>query len=185
MRELLAVEEAVSDGLQTRAYIDRHGCLPVCQFVTWPSFGNPVAWDVVDALEGDALTRLYRSCWLRSQDKAAFRSPESRADYPRPFRPTIEVGWVAFDRVRVEPLVAKLAQLRVPLAVAEPRSGLDGITFELAVGGSFCGARIKWWGQLPRQWRKLGPVVSELTRIVEAAWVVQEAEPTTAPDSTT
>jgi hypothetical protein len=63
--------------------------------------------------------------------------------------------------------------VRVPLAVARPHSGCDGVSFELSVGEFFCNARIGWWCDLPDEWQELGPAVAELAQLFEQAWAAR------------
>jgi len=155
MDEFYAVREAVYAGLRLGKYIDRHRSVPVCQYLIVPAFESPVGWDVIRVVSrtAGAQTRLYRSCWRIDLDARAMSSPVERMKRPRPFQPTVEVGWALVELARVEALVARFRSIRVPLAVARPHSGCDGVNFELSVGEFFCNAC-----------RGLGDVVKTATR---------------------
>ncbi len=119
-REYLAIWGQVIDGLRRQRYINKFGRGQLlCQLMTWGS-GNPVAWNLFDVFEiADSHMRLYRTTWRKDSDKRTFESLQDCQEHVRPFQATVEVGWVPFYRPRVEPLLAQLRQIRVPLAVAE------------------------------------------------------------------
>jgi hypothetical protein len=170
--EFCAIRNAVYDGLRFGTYIDRMHSVPVCQYLVLPAFENPFSWDVirVAARGAGAQARLYRSCWRMDRDQEAFGSPVERLKYPRPFRPAVEVGWALIDLARVETLLARIRSIRVPLAVVNPPSGCDGVSYELSVGGFFCNARVGWWCDMPGEWQALRPVVAELVEWFELVW---------------
>lgn len=172
LKEFCALRTSVYDGLRLGRYIDRDRVLQVCQFLILPAFENPTSWDVVQAIPrvGGPQTRLYRSCWRMDVDDEVMSSPVERLKHPRPLRPTIEVGWAPVDPARIEALVARFRAVKVPLAVAQPHSGCDGISYELSLGDFFCSARVGWWCDLPDEWRDLGPLVAELEQLFDQAW---------------
>ena len=47
MDEFHRVRESAYDALRLGTLIDRHGSVPVCQFLILPSFKNPVSGDVI------------------------------------------------------------------------------------------------------------------------------------------
>lgn len=183
MDDFAAVREAVYDGLRLGKYIDRHRSVPVCQYLGVPAFDNPFSWDLVQIVSrrAAAQTRLYRACWRMDLDVRAMGSPVERMKHPRPFRPTVEVGWAPVGLAGVEALVARFRSIRVPLAVARPHFGCDGVSIELSVGDLFCNARIGWWCDIPDEWQELRPVVAEMESLSERAWAAR-AGPGTGPD---
>ena len=180
--EFVAIREAAYDGLRLGTYIDRHHSVPVCQLLILPSFENAVSWDVIRVAHrrAGAQARLYRSCWRMDIDLHAMSSPVERLKYPRPYSPTVEANWVVIDRSRVEVILARLRTAPIPLAVVGPRMGCDGTAFELSVGESFCNARISWWGDMPKEWQQLQPIVAELEQLFEQAWATP-GEPDASP----
>ena len=98
------------------------------------------------------------------------RSPVERLKHRRPYQPTIEVEWTAIDRVRVENLFNRFRAISVPLAFQNQSIGLDGTSYELALGNYMYHSRIHWWSQLPPPWRALQPVVTELLELFEHTW---------------
>jgi hypothetical protein len=170
--EILAVREAVYEGLRLGRYIDRHRLVQVCQYLVLPLFESPVSWDVMRVVSRSTGTqmRLYRSCWRMDLDNQTIRSPVERMKRPRPFQPTIEADWVPVELARIEELVARFRSIQVPLAVAQGRFGCDGVSFELSIGEFFCNARIGWWCNLPDEWRELQPVLFDMVQLFEQAW---------------
>lgn len=170
--EFCAIREVVYDGLRLGKYIDRYRSVPVCQLLTLPSFENAFSWDVVRvaASGAGAQTRLYRSCWRMDIDADAMRSPVERLKHPRPYPPTIDVDWVLIDRPRMELILESLRATPIPLVLANPTIGTDGVALELTVSQSFYNARISWWCELPEEWKQLRPIITELVHVFEQAW---------------
>ena len=183
--EFYAIREEAYNGLQSGKYIDRFRSVSVCRYLILPSFENPVSWDVIRvvARRAEAQTRLYRSCWRMDIDQQAMRSPIERLKHPRPYTPTIEVNCVSIDRNQVEAVLSQIRFKPIPLAIEHPPAGCDGTSFELALGDFFCNARIRWWCDLPTEWKDLKPVVAELKQLFERAWE-NAAKPDIAPDRT-
>jgi hypothetical protein len=72
--------------------------------------------------------------------------------------------------VPFEAILSRLRSVRIPLTLAQMSAGLDGTSFELAVGNFFCNARIGWWCKLPNEWQELAPIVTELEQLMESTW---------------
>ena len=172
MDEFYAVRESAYDALRLGTCIDRHRSAPVCQLLILPSFENPVSWDVIRIVsrQSGAQTRLYRSCWRMDVDSQAMSSPVERLKHPRPYKPTLETDWTLVDARKLEAILSRFGGIRVPLTLATAPVGCDGTSFELALGHSFCHARIGWWCDMPEEWHELGPVVAELERLFESTW---------------
>jgi hypothetical protein len=170
--EFYAVREAAYDTLRLGIPIDHHCSVALCQFLILPSFENAISWDVirVGSRKDGAQTRLYRSCWRMDVDSQAMSSPVERLKHPRPYNPTLETDWVLVDNGKLKAILARFTAIRIPLTLATARVGCDGTSFELAVGDSFCNARIGWWCDLPEEWQELSPVVADLGRLFEVAW---------------
>jgi hypothetical protein len=172
MAEFYAVRGSAYEALRFGRLIERHRSLFVCQFLILPSFDNPVSWDVIKVAsrkEG-AQTRLYRSTWRMDVDERAMSSPVERLKHPRPYKPTLETDWVPVDAVKLDTVLSRIRSIRIPLMLAEASEGCDGTNFELAVGDSFCYARIGWWCQVPKEWQELVPAVTELERLFQSTW---------------
>jgi hypothetical protein len=172
--EFYKLKELAYETLRLSRYLDRHLSVPVCQFLTLPSFENPFSWDVIQmAAQEVTQTRLYRSCWRMDLDSQAMSSPLERLKHPHPFRPTIEVNWVLVDALQLEEILSKLHSIRIPLTFTNKQIGCDGTSFELAIGDFFCNARIGWWCDMPKEWKELQPVVIELERLFESSWATR------------
>jgi hypothetical protein len=172
MDEFYAVRESAYDALRLGTPIYRHRSVPLCQFLILPSFENPISWDVIRVVsrKDGAQTRLYRSCWRMDVDSQAMSSPVERLKHPRPYNPTLETDWVLVDKGKLELILARFNAIRIPLTLANARSGCDGTSFELAVGNFFCNARIGWWSDVPDEWQELRPVVRDLENLFESTW---------------
>ena len=173
MDEFYAIRESAYNALRFGTLIERHRSVPVCQLLILPSFENPVSWDVIKIVSRHeaAQTRLCRSTWQMEVDEQAMSSPVERLRHPRPYKPTLETDWVLVDATRLEAILSRIRGIRIPLMLAESHVGLDGTSFELAIGGDcFCNARIGWWCDMPKEWQELAPVVAELERLFESTW---------------
>jgi len=167
MDEFYAVREWAFDALRRGTAIDRPRSVRVCQFLILKSFENSISWDVI---KDGAQTRLYRSCWRMDVDSQAMSSPVERFKRPRPYSPTLETHWVLVETEKLEAILSRFCGIRIPLTLATAPLGLDGTSFELAVGDLFCNARIGWWCDLPEEWQELRPLVAELESLFESAW---------------
>ena len=166
------VQEAAREGLREGRFVEGSGPL-AWRFVELPSFGDAVAWDVrMGAGRRDAdAPRLVRSRWCRARDAREFGSPVERLrrlGRPRPFLPTIEAETHPVDPAWVSAFLQRLRSVPIPLAIARPRIGLDGTTYELIVGDAFCRSRIAWWCSLPDEWAGLGPILDEMLAVFES-----------------
>jgi hypothetical protein len=170
--EFCTVRESAHAALRLGPRIDRHRSLPLCQFLILPSFENCISWDVLklDSRDSGAQTRLYRSCWRNDADTEAFRSPVERLKHPRPYSPTLETDWVLIEKDKLESILSRFRTIRIPLTLTTSHAGLDGTSFELALGDAFCNARITWWCELPEEWKELRPVVAELEILFDSTW---------------
>lgn len=169
--EFSMMQRDVYHKLRRGGYLPDEGERRIAQYLSLPAFDNPISWDVIQVpkrREPDG-TMLFRTCWRMDLDLQALSTPVERLKYPRPFVPTIDVTQHVIDRSRIESILAQFQSIPVPLAIAEPPSGLDGATFEVFVGGYFCNARISWWCELPDEWAALKPVVTEFVEYFEDA----------------
>jgi hypothetical protein len=173
--EFYRLKELAYETLRLGRYLDRHLSVPICQFLTLPSFENPFGWDVIQMVSSQevAQTRLYRSCWRMDLDSQAMSSPLERLKHPHPLSPTIEVNWVLVDALKLEKILSQLHNIQIPLTLPIQQIGCDGTSFELAIGDFFCNARIGWWCDMPEEWKELQPVVTELERLFKFSWAAQ------------
>src|SRR5262249_22098822 len=112
--EFIAGRESAFEALRLGTCIGRQRSLAVCQLLILPSFENPVSWDVTEVVSRQE-TRLHRSCWRMDVDSQALRSPVERAKHPRPFRPTLETGWVLVNAGKLDAILSPLREIRIPL----------------------------------------------------------------------
>jgi hypothetical protein len=170
--EFSLVRDAALDAVRLGACIDRNNSGRVCQLLVLPSFENLISWDVIKVVsrQSGPQNRLYRSCWRMDLDYQAFRSPVERVKHPRPFSPTFEKDWVPIDSANLEAILSRLRSIRIPLSPASQVVGADGTSFELEIHDLFCYARIRWWCDMPEDWRELEPVVTDLLRLFQSSW---------------
>jgi hypothetical protein len=173
--EFYDIRSSVYESLRLGQFCANEG-IPVCRLVTLPAFENPFSWDVrqkhVRKLNCSQ-TRLYRTEWRMDLDYEALESPVVRQKYARPFRPTMEVAWVPLNQAKVNAILARFQTIRVPLALKSDLFGCDGVTYELYLGGLFTESHLKWWVELPEEWKPLQPVVAELERLFAQTWLAE------------
>jgi hypothetical protein len=170
--EFETVRKAAIDALRCGQHIARSPLSVICQLLVLPSFEDAIRWDVVEASSppNGRQLHLQRTIWRMEVDSGAFRSPIERLKHPRPYLPTIETGIVNVNSARLDSILSQFRTIRIPLAVEDPQSGLDGTAFELRLGGPFCSARIAWRCNLPNEWREFHPVVRDLEAFFNDSW---------------
>ena len=175
--EFCTVRESAYDALRRGILVECHRSVPMCQFLVFPAFENPVSWDVIRVVspKDETQTRLYRSCWRMDLDSQAMSTPVERLKHAHPYKPTFERDWVLVDKAKLEAILARFNAVRIPLKLATARVGCDGTSFELAVGDSFCNARLSWWYELPEEWQELRPAVADLESLCESTWARSRA----------
>jgi hypothetical protein len=168
-REFVRLRDGVYDRLRQAADVPDSRWFRVGQLLVLPSFECPYSWDVLRDPHG--VYTLYRTCWRLDRDDAAFESRAERAKYPVPFVPTIETAAVPISSDDLRELLDAFRGVSIPVGVAPPASGEDGVSFELLVGDFWGGCRLRWWCDLPREWRPLQPLVRRMSDAFEAAQV--------------
>lgn len=172
MEEFSALRELAYQALRHGIHAKQLGTRQICQLLVLPSFSNPVCWDVTEGGPRKVVgeTRLYRSTWRMDLDSQALSSPVERLKHPREYKPTLETQWVSINKGELEVELARINDIRIPLAVSSSAIGIDGTSFELSFGDSFGCARIRWWCELPDDWRELRPVINDLESLFASAW---------------
>jgi hypothetical protein len=181
-REFYDLREDVYDRLRAADHVPHGWALRVGQLLVIPSFQNPYSWDILRDPEG--VYSLHYTCWREDQDAAAFKSPAARGDYyPAPFRPTIEASPIPITSAQLDGLIAEFLGVSIPVGLAAPASGQDGVCFELLLGNLWGGCRLNWWCDLPREWGQLRPLIRRMMEMFEAARAGRgPAEPAAAAD---
>jgi hypothetical protein len=172
MNEFYELRDGVFSALRSGKYLTLQRGVRACQLLELPSFDNPVSWDIVKINARRCReSQLFRTCWRWDQDIETFSNPVERQKYGATFLPTIETGHVLVDHERIDALLVRIRSVPVSLAIAHPSLGLDGISYEFAVGEPFCNSRIHWWQRLPDEWRELEPIIADFRRFFETTWV--------------
>ena len=154
--EFSQLQEAVTAKLRSSTYRTDHVIRRQIQILVLPSFDDPYVWEVFQkGRRNDINYELVHVCWRRDFDRVAFESPVNRLKYPHAFKPTIETRIAMIASETIINFLHHFRQIAVPLAVPDAPAGLDGTSYELAVGTFWCSARIRWWVRLPSQWAQL------------------------------
>ncbi len=172
LAEYLTIRDQVYHALHDGSYVKQSRGRQICQLLILGSFENPISWHIVEVLRTrlDAETYLHRVCWRADLDLSAFMTPVERLRYPRPYAPTIEVGSVLINRDEMDQVLTPFQQVLVPLNIPEHPILLDGVSFELTLGGLFCSSRIHWSNQLPEAWHALELPIVQLQAFFERSW---------------
>lgn len=152
VNELNGIEQLVTDRLGDGSWLVRLKVLP--------AFADPM---VIGVQRGRSPSVVWRS-WCKQEDLNAFRSPVERMKHPRPFVPTLREVSAPADPQQVEALLRRFRVLQVPAYVPSEVAALDGVSFDLLIGGQMAESRFHWWGDHPAQWRPLMQHFSESWR---------------------
>jgi hypothetical protein len=124
---------------------------------TFPSFENSVSF------VADFRGRLTRLEWRRDLDLEKFDSPVELLRHPRRLWPTIETAVTATGKPIVDEWITRFAKIAIPAAHADRAIFIDGVEFELELGGQQ-GACFYWNSGGPPAWAGL---VAEFDRLWE------------------
>lgn len=150
---------------QLRAGIDRKGYIARLQVLVLPSFEDSWCYELLASVPDRSKPALaVRKAWHRSIDLAKFANPVVRLSFGPGVRqlPTIEEFDAEIDATLVNGLCAKAATIRVPVFTAKSSIGLDGTSYQLALGSSPLVARFEWWNSPPEGWEPLKMLVEEI-----------------------
>ena len=150
---------------QLRAGIDRKGYIARLQVLVLPSFEDSWCYELLASVPDQSKSALaVRKVWHRSIDLAKFANPVVRLSFGSGVRqlPTMEEFDAETDAALVNGLCAKAAMLKVPVFAAKSSVGLDGTSYQLALGSSPLVARFEWWNSPPEGWEPLKTLVDEI-----------------------
>ena len=107
----------------------------VLQFLELPSLGYPSVLNVYKIEK-------QQYCVSRTMKNQTIRAPLNREEFERHY--------------------LQLCSQSLPSLLPSTHFGLDGTSYELAVGNIWLGWRLNWWEELPEQWGHLKNVVTEM-----------------------
>jgi hypothetical protein len=131
-----------------------------------PSFEDACRYELfTPAHAATAPALAVKIVWRFSEDVGKFASPLTRLQHGPGVKllPTIEEYQNEIDSSLVEDLCRRAAALQIALWPAEHSFGLDGTTYELAIGDVWIACHFKWWDRPPRGWEPLGSLVEQIT----------------------
>jgi len=167
-KEWMALQFAMRDRLRTKHYIDLFGYTELLQYAVFPSFENPWSWDILSKTHGDDVA-VWKTIWRFDIDKVAFSSPIERLKHPRPFSPTVESFRLEVDHKLALEVVERFYVLDVPIHAPDHLMGLDGTSYELQIGSSFCACHLNWWAEIPKTWETIENPICELEEFLASA----------------
>jgi hypothetical protein len=177
IREFGQIRDEVTEKLRHHAYIDDRNAGHVFQYLIIPSFTPPISWDVFRRRKGSLDAHvLLRSSWRCDLDQEKLGTPVERLRHPYPLIPSIEAHELSAPPGDLERLAQQLGAIELPIGAATEVCGVDGVTFEIAVGqpsydiGLSAKCRLSWWCDLPAPWVRLRLWLREAESVFEAAW---------------
>lgn len=149
---------------QLRTGIDRKGYIPRLQVLVLPSFEDSWRYELLAPVPDRSRPALaVRKVWHRRTDLAKFANPVVRLSYGSGRQsPTIEEFDAEIDAELLHGLCAKAATIKVPAFTTKSGVGLDGTSYQLALGRSPLVARFEWWHSPPEGWEPLKTLVDEI-----------------------
>lgn len=150
---------------QFRTRIDRKGYITRLQALVLPSFEDSWRYELLASVPDRSRPDLaVKTVWHRGINSAKFANPLVRLSYGAGIRqlPTIEEFDAEVEAALVDDLCAKAATLKVPPFAGKSTLGLDGTSYQLALGSSPCAARFEWWHFPPEGWEPLQTLLDEI-----------------------
>ena len=178
IREYAELHDVVTRKLRHHAYIDDRNVLHAFQYFVLPAFTPLIAWDVFRRSRKDQPHEhvLIRSCWRSDMDQEKLCTPAERLRHPYPLVPTIEVHELSSPSADLERLAEDLGTLKLPIGASPAVAGVDGVTFEVAIGqppddlAFSARCRLSWWCEPPAAWGELRTWLTRAEKLFETAW---------------
>jgi len=126
------------------------------QALLLPSTGDCIGYEIFTQVRraGDPVLAV-KTVWKRTQDQQKFESPLARMKYGARLEPTLSHTKIPVSHDYVSALLERASNLAVQVRVPVPSLGLDGTSYELAVGDYWAVARFHWWESPPNGWRSV------------------------------
>ncbi|MCC6359387.1 MAG: hypothetical protein IT450_11650 [Phycisphaerales bacterium] len=142
------------------------------QFLELPTFGDWIAWDVVEDSTNDHSLTIHRTTWRRQRDLEILTSPVERMKYGRDYAPTIDTRSAVVPLAGIEQVRRQFAETELLLLADSTTIALDGTSFELALAarGRESSVRLCWHNELPAAWAEIVPAVASLRGLFSDAF---------------
>ena len=166
--EWLRLEEQATAILMCPPQIEAH--LPECHAVVLPSFDDCRAYTLLaPGLNAAGPVLGVRRIWQRRSDRAKLDSPVLRLKYGPKIEATIEQQQAPVGRDRLEGILGRAANLRIPPCIRDRSVGTDGESYVLSFGGLFLATRFEWWCDPPAGWEGLATLLREISDAVDSS----------------
>ncbi len=143
----------------------------IIQLLVLPALGGSVCCIEARTLRRQTSGYLLATLrWEYEQDTDRIRAWQTASPpIDRP-QPTITSRTQVRQDEIVERLLNQLRSAQIPAWVDDRHAGLDGTSYELALGEGFCYVRYHWWAELPESWQPLAPTVNAILDLSEKAF---------------
>ena len=175
--ELTQLDFALIPKLRGHGFVGRGFGMHIFQYMILPSFTPLIAWDVFLQRRGsDLMYSLVRTCWRKDLDEEKLRTPSERSRHPYPLPPTIELHQVEIDQQTLGGMRNELREIHLPIGAQEWVCGVDGVSYEVAIGDPGYGfplapaCRLSWWHEPPPAWSALKAWTQRAEAAFDEAW---------------
>jgi hypothetical protein len=177
-REYEQISREIVVKLRHQAYIEDRYAAHAFQYLILPSFTPPISWDVFLRRHKGYPDNyvLMRTTWRSDIDHEKLRTPVERLRHPYPLTPTIDIYQLPTSSEELKILADELAAVELPIGASPGVAGIDGVTYEVAIGQppayfTFAArCRLSWWCEPPDAWSALRAWVVRAEKVFEAAW---------------
>jgi hypothetical protein len=130
----------------------------LARVIVAPSFSTVENWRLLRRHKAGPESYVVRWIfWSPERDLERILAPTrtlivERRYRPRQLGPMLERGEAELAPELAEALLHRLASVAVPVYAPPTGVGLDGATYHLRTGNSFCGGEYSWWETPPEPW---------------------------------
>lgn len=118
-----------------------------------PSFDPCTNWQIFHNRKKDTCL-LARTIWQSDLDFVKF-DPVKKIVYPPVLTPTIEQINAPIECDLLQTLKERLLAIKIPPFHGSELFGLDGTSYQIAIGRTFHWSRFRWWKNGPKEWKDL------------------------------
>ena len=146
--------------------LGRYPVPPLARALVLPALGTTTGYALYRVATDSIVGVSLRWGWARDERSIARMLT---TDVPDSLEPHVTSSAVSVDSHGVDELTKRLLAARVPAMPGPGSIGLDGVSYELAFGEWYHGARFHWWLQPPSGWQPLGAFLHGMIQLIDTA----------------